>query len=215
MLTPLVAKAQEESYKWQANLYGGIYLENEQAWILEPSITWNFHKYLGVSMGVEFTSQYNQPSHTTTIDGREAYTDDNTKNITWIIFKPSLLVKSPIVWQNKDGDYKLWFQAEPGISLACPSRNSATYDITSIPGVNVPSPEYKTFRNKDLQWFYWNARLSVNFSIDRFVLGAGYGISNLDYYSCRRNITLPNGVKYHVPKKEISQNIFLSVGYKF
>lgn len=63
---PMFVMAQEkESYKWQANLYGGLYLENEQAWVIEPSIIWYFNKYFGVSMGIEFTSQYNQPSHTT------------------------------------------------------------------------------------------------------------------------------------------------------
>ncbi len=212
ILLPIAAIANEkEDYRWQANLYGGLYLENEQAWIIEPSITWHFHKYFGVSMGVEFTSQYNQPSHTAIINGHDAYTDDNTKNIGWMIFKPSLVIKSPTVWQNKDGDYKLWFEVEPGVSLACPFRNSATY----LPGMNAPLWDHESFSNKGLQWFYWNARLTANFSIDRVVLGAGYGISNLDYYSCRRNITLPNGSKYRVPKKELSQSIFLSVGYKF
>ncbi len=216
LLVPLLALSQEkENFRWQANLYGGLYLENEQAWIIEPSITWYFHKYFGISMGVEFTSQYNQPSHTTTINGFDAYSDDITKNIGWMIFKPSLVIKSPIVWQNRDREYKLWFEAEPGLSLACPFRNSATYNISTIPGINAPGWDYKSFSNKGLQWFYWNARLSANFSMERVVIGAGYGISNLDYYSCRRNITLQNGSKYHVPKKELSQCIFLSVGYKF
>lgn len=216
VLLPLAVMAHEkENFRWQAKLYGGLYLGNEQAWIIEPSITWQFHNYFGVSMGVELTSQYNQPSHTTTINGHDAYTDDNTKNIGWMIFKPSLVIKSPIVWQNKDEDSRLWFEVEPGVSLACPFRNSATYKISTIPGFNGPGMDYESFSNKGLQWFYWNTRLSANFSIDRVVLGVGYGISNLDYYSCRRNITLQNGSKYHVPNKEISQCIFLSVGYKF
>ena len=57
--------------------------------------------------------------------------------------------------------------------------------------------------------------MSINYALDRFVIGAGYYISNLDYYSGRRNVTLPNGQKFHVPKKEISQSIFLSAGYTF
>ena len=215
-LMPLLVIAQEkENYKWQANLFGGLYLENEQAWIIEPSITWHIHKYFGMSVGIEFTSQYNQPSHTAIINGREAYTDDNTNNIGWVIFKPFLVLKTPIVWQNKDRDYQLWFQAEPGFSFACPFRNSATYIISSIPGGIRTDRVYESYPNKGLQWFYWNARLSANFTIDRVVIGVGYGLSNLDYYSCRRNITLWNGTKYHVPKKELSQSIFLSAGYKF
>ncbi len=87
LLTPLWIMAQEkDNYKWQADLLGGLYLENEQAWIIQPSITWHFHKYLGVSIAVEFTSQYNQPSHTAIINGYDAYTDDNTNNIWCLIF---------------------------------------------------------------------------------------------------------------------------------
>lgn len=67
--------------------------------------------------------------------------------------------------------------------------------------------DYKRFPNKDLQWFYWNARASVNFAIERFIIGAGYYISNLDYYSGRRNVTLANEQKFYVPKKELSQSI--------
>jgi len=216
LFLPTISKAEEiVNYKWQANLYGGLYIENEQAWIIEPSVSLHFNKYLGVAMGIEFTSQYNQPSQTTTINGKEAYTDDSTKNIGWMIFKPSLVIKSPAVWKNNDDDYRIWFQFEPGISLACPFRNSTTYKISTIPGGNGPALEYVSYSNKNLQWFYWNARISANFSVDRAVVGLGYGFSNFDYFSCRRNIQLPNGAKYYVPKKEFSQSIVLSVGYKF
>lgn len=51
---------ENERKQWQGTLYGGLYLNNEQAWQLEPSITWNFHKYIGISLGVELTGQYNQ-----------------------------------------------------------------------------------------------------------------------------------------------------------
>lgn len=213
---PLMIFAQEaENRKWQANLYGGLYLENEQAWIIEPSITWHFHKYLGISMGLEFTSQYLQPLHTAVINGMDAYTDDNTKNIGWMVFKPSLHIKSPAVWANKDNGYALWFQFEPGVNLACPFRNSATYKISAIPGINGPGIDCVSYPNKDIQWFYWNTRISANFSVERFVVGVGYSLSNFDYYSCRRNIQLPDGTKYYVPEKEFSQSIFLSIGYRF
>lgn len=210
------AYAQEDQPKrWQATLYGGLYLNNEQAWQLEPSITWNFHKYIGVSLGVELTGQYNQPSRFTTIDGYEAKLTDNERDIAWVILKPSVVFRTPYVWRSKDNYYKLWFQAEPGISLACPFRNSLTYEIIEFQGNIGHTVDYKKFPNKGLQWFYWNARGSFNFAIDRFVIGAGYYISNLDYYSGRRNVTLANGEKFRVPEKQLSQSVFLSVGYTF
>lgn len=75
--------------------------------------------------------------------------------------------------------------------------------------------ENRRFPNKGLKWFYRNARASVNFAVDRFILGAGYYISNLDYYSGRRNVTLADGSKFHVPGKKLSQSVFLSVAYIF
>lgn len=62
---------------------------------------------------------------------------------------------------------------------------------------------------------HWKARLSVNFAIDRYMVSAGYAISDLDYYSGRRNVTLANGSKFHVPDKELSQSIFLALGFSF
>ena len=31
-----------------ATLYGGIYLNNDQAWLVEPSVSWHLHKYIGL-----------------------------------------------------------------------------------------------------------------------------------------------------------------------
>lgn len=213
-LVAITAIAQEVKRPFTATLYGGIYLNNEQAWTIEPSVAWHFHKYIGVAFGMELTSQYNQPSRTTTINGHEASLADNEKDVAWIVFKPSVIFKTPNLLKNKD-DIRLWFQAEPGISLACPFRNSLTYEIYDIKGNVGTVIDYMRFPNRGLNWFCWNARLSVNMSIDRIVIGAGYGISNLDYYSGRRNVTLQNGSKFRVPQKELSQNIFLSIGYKF
>ncbi|MDE6753270.1 MAG: hypothetical protein K2J82_01505 [Muribaculaceae bacterium] len=209
--------------KFIASFTGGIYINNEQAWILEPAISLHFNKYFGVGMGMEFTCQYNQPVRTTVIDNHEAALVDNERNVGWIIFKPHAIFKSPAIWKSSDNYLRLWLQAEPGVSLACPFRNSLTYEIMQFEGTvshpigyMVSHPiGYRRFPNKGLQWFYWNAKVSADFAIDRFIIEAGYGLSNLDYYSGRRNITLANGQKFYVPKKELSQSVFISLGYSF
>ncbi len=202
-------------YRWQASFYGGLYLNNEKAWQLEPSVSWHFHKYCEVGLGLEFTRQYNQPSRQTVIDGHEAELVENERNIGWVILKPHAVLKSPVVWKSYDESLHLWFQVEPGISLACPFRNSLTYGIKEFQGTVSHTVDYRRFPNRDFQWFYLNARASVNFAIDRFIVGAGYYISNLDYYSGRRNVTLANGQKFVVPKKEWSQSVFISLSYLF
>lgn len=214
-LCSMAEVSESDPRRWQATIYGGVYLNNEQAWQLEPSVTWNFHKYIGVTMGMELTGQYNQPSRLTVIDGHEAELADNERNVAWIIFKPSVVFRSPDVWHSDGGYYRLWFQAEPGISFACPFRNSLTYEIKEFKGGVSYTADTRRFPNKGLKWFYWNARASVNFAVDRFILGAGYYISNLDYYSGRRNVTLADGNKLHVPGKKLSQSVFLSAAYTF
>lgn len=102
------ASAQEQqSGKWRAAFYGGLYINNEQAWLLEPSVTWRFHDLLGLSVGLEMTRQYNQPSRMTVIDGYDAVLTDNDRNVGWIILKPSVMVRTPDLWKNTDGSCRL------------------------------------------------------------------------------------------------------------
>ncbi len=212
---PSFVYAQNSKSVFTADIYGGIYLNNEQAWQMEPSLSWIYHKYIGVALGLELTSQYNQPSRQTIIDGHEAELVDNEKDIRWIILKPSVIIKSPAIWKSADNYYRIWIQTEPGLSLACPFRNSLTYGIKEFSGIISHTVDYRTFPNKGLQWLYWNTKISINLAFGRFIFRGGYYISNLDYYSGRRNITLANGNKFMVPQKELSQSIFLSIGYTF
>ena len=149
------------------------------------------------------------------IDGHEAVLTENERNVAWVILKPSVIFKSPAVWKSHDDYFRLWIQAEPGLSLGCPFRNSLTYEVKAFQGAIGQTIDYRRFPNRGLRWLYWNARASVNLAIDRVIISAGYGISDLDYYSGRRNVTLANGQKFSVPKKELSQSIFLSLGYAF
>ena len=125
----------------------------------------------------------------------------------------SALILSDVIFLADSNNFKLWVQIEPGLSFACPFHNSLTYEIREFSGTAGHTVDYRTFRNKDLNWLYWSAKTSIKLSADRFVFGAGYNISNLDYYSGRRNVTLANGQKFYVPKKELSQSIFISIGY--
>ena len=164
---------------------------------------------------MQLTSQYNQPSRTTIINGQEAELTDNERNVAWIIFIPSFVIRTPDLWKTHDNDSKLWFQVEPGVSLGCPFHNSLTYEIKDFKGNIGYTSDYRRYPNHGLDWFYWNVGASLNLKIDRLVFGLGYDISNLDYYSGRRNVTLENGIKFRVPKKTLSQSISLKVGYLF
>ncbi len=55
-------------YRWQAGLAGG--LKSGQAWEMEPFGIWHFHRTLGVKLGINITSQYNQPTRAFEHDGK-------------------------------------------------------------------------------------------------------------------------------------------------
>ena len=215
ILLPSLVFGQENKKNFTTTLYGGLYLNNDYAWILEPSIAWQFHKLFGIAMGLEITSQYHQPGRLTIINGHDAELVNTDRNVGWVILKPSFIIKSPALWKSKDNDLRLWLQAEPGLSFACPFSNSLTYQIYEYQGNVGHIIEYQKFRNENLHWFYWNGRVSANFAVDRWIIGIGYYISNLDYYSGRRNVRLSNNHKFSVPAKELSQAIFVSLGYSF
>lgn len=214
-ITAHANKPEDTRYPFQATLYGGLGVTQEPAWSLEPNISWNFLKYFGVSLGIELTSQFGNSTRSTIIEGHQAWLTDNQVNPAWIIFKPSLILRTPDIWHSRDRYIRLWLQGEPGIIMGTPFHNSLTYEISNNPSSPIQAIKYRKFKNEGLQWFYFGARLSANIAIDRYVIGAGYSISTLDYYSGRRNVILADGTKFHVPHKQPFQTVFLSIGYMF
>lgn len=203
-----------EDSKLVTTLYGGLYTGGEEAWSLEPSVDWNFNRYFGVGLGIEYTKQIFDHCVSTTINNMEASVLDREREVSWLMFKPHVVIRSPYVWLSKNSEVKLWVQAEPGLSMGVPEHNSITFGAGGPENSDVYQETYK-LRNKGLRWFYWNSRFSANVMLDCIIIGAGYAVSNFDYYSCRRNVMLPSGDRYPVPRKRLAQNVFLSVGCCF
>ena len=209
------ANLKDNRFPFLGGVFGGLCLTEDPAWAIEPSISWSFNRYLGLSFGIEFTSQFGNSTRSTSIDGYPAWLIDSQVNPSWLLFKPSLIIKTPNIWQSSDQYMRLWLQAAPGISIGTPFNNSLTYETVVDNSSGLQASYYHSFKNEGLQWFNFDVSLSANLAIDRYVVGAGYSISTLDYYSGRRNVTLPNGSKFHVPDKKPCQTIFLSIGYLF
>lgn len=193
---------------------GGLYFD-QTAWSLETSIEWSFKKYLALYCGFEMTSEFGQWDYHTVIDGLEARTTDNDRDVKWFILKPGLVVKTPALLRNRDGDIRFWLQAKPGLSFACPVSNSVTFELIRYQANVGKVVGHHRIGNEGLQWFYWQCPFSMTVAFDRFICSLGYELSNFDYYSCRRNVMLPAGHKYPVPKRRISQKVFLAIGYNF
>lgn len=211
----LSAEDEEFGRGWQCWLYGGVSATGASAWTLEPSVKRMFNKYVGVGLGLEVTSQFGQTGHSTMIDGHIAELAANERDVRWILFKPAVVIRTPDIWRSADGAWRLWLQGEPGVTLGCPFRNSLTYEILDFQGNVSTVTGWRRFSNHGLRWAYWNARVSVNIAFDYLVFGASYSVSNLDYYSGRRGVTLADGTALYVPARELFQSVSVSVGYLF
>lgn len=196
------------------SLYGGYYNEHDTPLLIEPSFTWFFTKHIGIGCGMEFTTTSNFVINALAHEQNLAY----DRNISWFLIKPSVIFRSPYLLRSDiDGFYRLWVQAETGISMGWDS-SKLYYEIYNSIVDPYDRPGYTEVNPKKgkTDWLFWNARASVNFAIQQVVIGAGYGVSTLDYYAGHRNISLPNGSKFPVPaKKGWTQTVFLSLGYCF
>lgn len=207
--------AEKEKRDFEVGVYGGVTLSDEIAWTVEPSVTWQFHKYVGVGAGLAMTHQYNESDRQTVIDGYPSILVNSQIGAGWFLFKPYLVLRSPCIWSNNDGEVQLRVVLQPGVTLGCPFHNSLTYRLERIENNVGTTVGYRRFGNRGLEIFYWNVRAALNLQIGDVVVGLGYEASNLDYYSSRRNVILQNGSKFQVPERMLHQNIFLMLGYRF
>ncbi len=197
-------------YRWQAGLAGG--LKSGQAWEMEPFGIWHFHRTLGVKLGINITSQYNQPTRAFEHDGKNWNLDRDYQDIDWLLFKPALAIRTPYLFHRDDYALRLWLQAEPGITLGVPFRNSLLY-LPEGNGLETSAQPMKV-SNTHIRWFYWDIRASINFGYNRWIWTLGYGFSDFDIYACRRHITLPSGTRFYVPSREFSHTVYISLSYQ-
>lgn len=207
---------EKESMKTLISVSAG--LNSNQSWEIEPSVTYYFCPYFGGTVGLNITGQYNQAGYSGTVSTNNSLyweVEDSEANVTKLLFRPAISLRTPMLWLNKDHDTGLTFQLDPGVYMALPVNDRVTViyrDKTHASAVIDSKP----FSNNKGDWLFWNMVGMVSLHVDRFVTSAGYKLSNFDVYSGRRNILIEGvGLNQKLPKREMTHCFFLSIGYFF
>jgi len=209
--------AQEvESMKTVFSVSAG--LNSNQSWEMEPSVSYYFCPYIGCTLGLNITNQYNQIGYSGTVSGNGNLhweIEDSEASVTKFLFRPAINLRTPILWLDQDHDTGLTFQLEPGLYMAAPVNDRVTVLYRDKEHVSSVTDSKRLSNNKG-DWLFWNIRSAISLHIDRFIISSGYSISNFDIYSGRRNILI-EGVKLDskLPKREYTNSFFLSLGYSF
>lgn len=193
-------------------------LNNNESWEVEPSVSYYLNKYIGGTLGLNVTSQYNQAGFSGTIPGNNRIywsIEDDEANVTKFLLHPAISLRTPVLWLDKDQVTGLAIQIDPGLYIALPVNDQITVNYRDK-SYNSTIVDSKRLSNTKGGYIFWNIRGSISLNIDRFVLSTGYSISNFDIYSGRRNIVVENlKLDEKLPIREYTYAFFISMGYCF
>jgi hypothetical protein len=215
-LFPIVLKAQnaEPLKHSEISISGG--LNSNSAWEVEPTFTYMLNRYLGGSIGLNYSDQFNNKSYrgNTINDSNLTWLIDNDEaNVYNILLRPAIHLRSPEILLGSDKDYCLTFNIEPGAYLTIPNDRVSVKYIKKNSYTEVDSKDYL---NKNGEWLYWNLRSSIEMTIDNISFSIGYSFSNFDVYGNRRNIIIENKhLGEMFPKRQYTHAGFISIGYLF
>ncbi|RYT49936.1 hypothetical protein EAJ08_05100 [Bacteroides salyersiae] len=208
--------AQDDRAKGIVSIAAG--LNNNESWEVEPSVTYYFSKYIGGTLGLNVTSQYNQVGFSGTIAGNNRIywsIEDDEANVAKFLLHPAISLRTPVLWLDKDHETGLTIQIEPGIYIALPVNDQITVNYRDKERSSTIIGS-KSISNTKGECIFWNIRGSISLNLDRFVLSTGYTISNFDIYSGRRNIVVENlKLEQKLPVREYTYSFFVSLGYCF
>ncbi len=144
-------RAQDETrpYHWRGYMQAGL---NTDGWEAHFGIAWMSTPYTGVAASIGFAGEI-QPLDAWCSDYYDTY--DSDEYCTRLIFKPSVILRTPTLFRIRSigGDFCLFLM--PGLTLAPPaagSRNSA--------------------------WAYWRAEGGLLMNFDRYGVSLTYSYSN-------------------------------------
>lgn len=189
---------------------------NQSAWEVEPSFTYYFCPYIGLTVGLAMTDQYSDKSYTGSVPGNPGTSwriNKESANAAQALFRPAVRLRSGNLLRNKDCSFTL--NLEPGlyIPLIVNEQIGVIYRLEDRP---YDLPFSNTFTNKYGTWLYWNVKGFVSFGIDHITVSAGYTYSNYDVYGARRNVRIENSpLSLQLTQRKMMHAGFLSVGYRF
>lgn len=208
---PLLGNAQREGRGLRNEIQMSVGLNSYQAFELEPSYCYMFHKNIGVVGGIRGVGEvvdnlrYDwvpSPVYRWELVGR--------KKATAVLLRPAIRLKLPIINQG------IAIVAEPGVLLNPMPYESLEFAYVSTETIAFPTKR-QTIRNKGSQVAFFDMKTYLSVPIDNWGILFGYGLSTFDLYSGRRNIVIEGDpLSAHLPaKRKCTHTGFIGVNYCF
>lgn len=209
------AQEKEPGKYWKVELLGA--LTNYSAWEIEPSVTYQPFRYLGVSMGLVFSRPINGSGFAGESQDKQWYWSAGSEDEGSHFFsiRPSIQVSTPSVWLGKDKDCALYFTFMPGLSIPLPANKSLDVEYyPPQPGVWTTG-KVDRVRNEGASSVFYQFRGALSLEFDESVIvSMGYSFSDYDLYSGTRNIVI-EGRQLNPKKQNFMHSFFIGLGFRF
>lgn len=176
-------------------------------------VVFSYHRmlrpFLGIGVGVGFYNQWysdNSPSGTASNGKWSSWRiEDSETEIQRIYLNPSVILQTPdIVSREK---FRMSFFVEPGLQLLCP------YAGVHVDYIDVRQSYVSAWGGA---WCFWNVRAALDFRLSQTSIAIGYGLSNVDIYSSRRELKVgTTSFDDFYPKKDFTHSLFVKLSYCF
>lgn len=177
------AESDVDFYRWEGSVSAGL---NSNGWELHGGIAWMPLGLVGLSATVGLDSEIYELADWGSINDPD-FDDDYCCRL---LFKPSLLLRTPTFLhiESQGLDFNLF--AMPGLTIATPGAGS-----------------------HNSGWCYWNLGAGINAVFDRMVFTLGYSYST--YNLLDGHPYTHHGGYYEENKIPGTHSVFIGLGYKF
>lgn len=170
-------------YRWEGSFSAGL---NSNGWEMNGGVAWMPLGLVGLSASIGLDSEIYELADW----GRGDDADFDNDYCCRLLFKPSLLLRTPPLLHIESQGLDIGLFAMPGLTLATPGRGA-----------------------KNSDWYYRHIAAGFNFTFDRLVFTLGYSYST--YNLLDGHPATHHGGYYEDGKLPGTHSVFVGCGYKF
>lgn len=209
-IMPFLINAQSSNESLKKEFQFSLGLNSYLALEVEPSLSYLFHKNIGIVGGLRGIQEVVDNYKYELIGAPEyQWRVSNKKKVSGLLFRPALLIKIPIY------DDCISINTQPGILVNLIPNETLEFAFTNTNQIEFPS-KFETKKNKGGQILFYEIKSYLSVNIDNWALLLGYNLSTYDLYSGRRNIVIGDELNKHLPKKkDLNHTGFIGIGYTF
>ena len=209
-IMPFVINAQSANGSFKKEFQFTLGLNSYYALEFEPSLSYLFHKNIGVVGGVRGVQEVVENYHYDLVGGPDyQWRASNKKKVSSLLLRPALFIKIPI--------FEDWVSivTQPGMLVNLIPNETLEFAYINTNQFEFPS-KFETKKNKGGQILFYELKSYLSVSLDNWSFLLGYNLSTYDIYSGRRNIVIGDELNKHLPKKkDLVHAGFIGFGYSF